>query len=258
MGENHSNVRSIEIMNTLAKDVLAHTVTLLVSVLLTGTADAADVQRAPTVVLNSLADRIYVLGETTGKVADMIAAEEKAADEIRQYVASGSTDGLLVTEKGKQSPLAAAAYMGYPNVVAALLTSDLVRAHINDADEMGLTPWIAANLSMRQSLWACKPAVFDNPYKFVPMFVTQPFYTVNPASPYRKTREMLERAGAHSDMAKAKEIWLTNCKDQSDEEKIKVQASADLQKTVQELGAADLTAQVIKLRQKAEEAKKKQ
>jgi len=245
-------------MNTLTKDVLAHAMALLVSVLLTCTADAADVQRDPTVVLNSLADRIYVLGETTGKVADMIAAEKKAADEIRQYVASGSTDGLLVTEKGKQSPLAAAAYMGYPDVVAALLTSELVRAHINDADEMGLTPWIAANLSMRQSLWTCKPAVFDNPYKFVPMFVTQPFYTLNPTLPYRKTREMLERAGAHPDMAKAKEIWLTNCKDQSDEAKVKVQAGADLQKTVQELGAADLAAQVVKLRQKAEEAKKKQ
>lgn len=104
-------------------------------------------------VLKSLAERIYVAGETSGKVADMIDAEAKAADEIRQYVASGSTDGLLAKEKGEQSPLAAAAYMGYPNVVAALLTSNLVRAHINDADERGLTPWIAANFSMRQSVW---------------------------------------------------------------------------------------------------------
>ena len=127
-------------------------------------------------VLTSLADRIYVLGETSGKAADMVAVEEQAANEIRQYVATGSTDGLLAKETGKKSPLAAAAYMGYPNVVAALLTSKLVTAHINDADEMGVTPWIAATLSMRQSLWTCNPAIFDDPFKFVPMFVTQPYY----------------------------------------------------------------------------------
>jgi len=137
--------------------------------------DAADLPRDPLAVLNSLVDQIYVVGETSGKAADMVAAEEKAADEIRQYIGGGSTDGLL-EEKGKKSPLAAAAYMGYPNVVAALLTSKLVVAHINDADEMGVTPWIAANLSMRQSLWTCNPAVLEDPFKFVPMLVTQPIH----------------------------------------------------------------------------------
>lgn len=233
------------------------TAALLVPVIFTCAATAADAQRDPTAVLNSLADRIYVLGETSGKVADMIAAEAKAAGEIRQYVASGSTDGLLAKEKGKQSPLAAAAYMGYPNVVAALLTSNLIRAHINDADEMGVTPWIAANLSMKQSLWTCNPAIFDNPYKFVPMFVTQPYYISNPTPPYKKTREVLEEAGVSSDMIKAKEVWLTNCKNQSDEAKTRVQASTDLQKTVQELGAADFSSQLIKLQKKAAEGPKK-
>src|SRR5471030_299215 len=95
----------------------------------------------------------------------------------------------------------------YPNIVAALLTSTLVKAHINDADEMGLTPWIAANLSMKQSLWSCNPAIFDNPFKFVPMFVTQPYYISNPIHPYKKTREVLEEAGASTDMTKAKEVW---------------------------------------------------
>ncbi|PMS19532.1 hypothetical protein C0Z16_35395 [Paraburkholderia rhynchosiae] len=188
----------------------------------------------------------------------MVAAEANAAEEVRQYVAGGSTDGLLAKEKGKQSPLAAAAYMGYPNVVAALLTSSLVRAHINDADEMGVTPWIAANLSMRQSLWACNPAVVDNPFKFVPMLVTQPYYISNPTPPYKKTRELLEEAGASSDMATAKEVWLANCKNQTEETKTKVQASTEVQKTVQELGAADLTSLMIKLRKTAAQAQQKQ
>lgn len=244
-------------MKKFTQESLARAAVLLIPIFVSCVANAADSQRDPMAVLNSLADRIYVLGETTGKVADMVAAEAKAADEIRAYIAGGSTDGLLAKEKGKQSPLAAAAYMGYPNVVAALLKSDLVRAHINDADEMGLTPWIAANLSMKQSLWTCNPAVFDNPFKFVPMFVTQPYYTSNPIPPYRKTREVLEEAGASSDMAKAREVWLTNCKNQSDEARTMVQASADLQKTVQELGAADLTVQLTKLQKKAAGAQKK-
>ncbi|MFT0170766.1 hypothetical protein ACLKMY_17420 [Paraburkholderia mimosarum] len=245
-------------MNNLAKVLPVHAAVLLVSTLISCAATAADAQRDPAAVLNSLADRIYVLGETSGKVDDMIAAEAKAAEEVRQYVAAGATDGLLAKEKGKQSPLAAAAYMGYPNVVAALLTSSLVRAHINDADDMGVTPWIAANLSMRQSLWACKPAVVENPFKFVPMLVTQPYYISNPTPPYKKTREVLEEAGASSDLAKAKEVWLTNCKGQSEEAKAEVQASTDLQKTVQELGAAELTSLMTQLRKKATEAQTKQ
>jgi hypothetical protein len=42
-------------------------------------ADAADSPRDPMAVLNSLLDRIYVLGETSGNAAEMAAAEEKAA-----------------------------------------------------------------------------------------------------------------------------------------------------------------------------------
>ncbi|WP_246185895.1 hypothetical protein [Pandoraea iniqua] len=52
---------------------------------------------------------------------------------------------------------------------------------------------------------------------------------------------MLEEAGALDDLAKAKDVWLTNCKNQSEEVKAEVQASTDLQKTVQSLGAAALT-----------------
>lgn len=148
--------------------------------------------------------------------------------------------------------------MGYPNVVAALLTSQLVIAHINDADEMGVTPWIAANLSMRQSLWTCNPAVFDDPFKFVPMLVTQPYYLSGAVPPYKKAREVVEKAGAASDVIKAKEVWLTNCKNQSGETRTKMQASTDLQKTVQELGAADLTSQLMRLQKKSAETQQKQ
>lgn len=209
--------------------------------------------RAPLAIVRQLADRIYVAGETNGSAAAMIAAEAQAAEDIRKYIASGATDGLLADSRG-QSPLAMAAYLGYPNVAAALLTSREVRSHVNDADPNGITPWMAATLSMRQAMWACNPGVFENPFSFVPMLVTQPYYAGNPVPPYRRTREVLERAGARADMGKAKEFWLTRCTAQSAEARSEVQSSSDLQVTVQSLGAATLAAQM----RKAEEQKQKQ
>jgi len=216
-------------------------------------ANSAEVRREPEAILSALADRIYVLGETGGKVANMATAELEAAEKIRQYVAGGLTDGLIGTGKGKQSALATAAYMGYPNVVAELLKSTLVRRHINDADDMGMTPWIAANLSMRQSLWTCNPEALSDPSQFVPMLLTQPYYIANPTPPYQRTRELLEKAGASADVAKAKKFWRQSCKNQSGEARDKVQASTDLQKIVQKLGAADLMRLLIKLHKQAAE-----
>jgi len=235
----------------------SHATAFAVALLISGFAGAADSPREPSVVLNGLPDRIYVIGETSANLAEMIEAEAKAAEEISRYIASGAVEGLQSKDKGQQSLLATAAYMGYPNVVAALLKSSLVREHINDADEMGLTPWIAANFSMRQSLWSCRPAVFEDPYKFVPMFVTQLYYIGNPVPPYRKVRELLEQAGARVDLAKAKDIWLNNCTGQSADAASRVRASTDLLKTVQELGAADFVVQMQKLQAKAAAANKK-
>ncbi len=206
---------------------------------------AAPDMRDPMSVINALADRIYVAGERSGDVGEMIAAEVEAAEEIRLYLASGSTEGLLARDKNGRTPLAAAAYMGYPNVVAALLASDLVKAHIDDEGSMGMTPWIAANLSLRQSFWTCNPTIFNDPFKFMPMLVTQPYYVANPTPPYKKVRELLEQAGASASMQKAKRKWMALCKHQSSEAKAKVRASQDLQETVQILGAVALIGHLI-------------
>lgn len=233
------------------------TTALLIGLSILGGANGAEPMRDPLTVLSALADRMYTVGETTGKAADMMEAEVKAADEVRRYVASGATDGLLAKEDGGQSPLAAAAYMGYPNVIEALLTSKLVKSHVNDPDRMGMTPWIAATFSMKQSLWTCNPAAFEDPYKFVPMLVTQPYYLLNPTPPYRKARALLEAAGAVADLAAAKALWLSSCQNGSAGAKAKVQASSDLQMTLQELGAADLIDQAVKMRNKAAEAQQR-
>ncbi|PRC94747.1 hypothetical protein [Solimicrobium silvestre] len=212
---------------------------LLPLLIFSNTTNAADAPREPLAVLNSLNDRIYVLGETGGNPTAMIDAEAKAADEIRQYIATGATAGLLADGKDEDSPLVSAAYLGYPNVVTALLTSSIIKKHINDADRSGLTPWIAANFSIQQTMWVCNPEIFDIPTKFVPMVVSQPYYASNPTPPYKEVRNVLEKSGASPDLAKAKLLWITHCTRLASEAKAKVQASADLQKTLQELGAAD-------------------
>lgn len=210
------------------------------------TAHAADAERDPLTVINSLADRIYALGETTGDVTEMIAAEVKAAEEIRLYLVTSSGKEAIFKGKDGRSPLLSAAYMGYPNVVEALLTSKLVREHIDDADETGLTPWIAAVMSMRQSLWSCNPSTFDDPFRFVPLLVTQPYYRSNPIAPYKKVRVLLEQAGARFSMEQAKDVWLSKCKHQSAEGRANVQSSTDIQETVQGLGAFDLAIFILK------------
>lgn len=210
------------------------------SLALASASHAADTPRPPSLVIAALADRIYVVAETTGSVEDMIKAEVVAADEIRRYVASGSTDGLL-GEGGKPSPLAQAAYFGYPNIATELLKSESVRSHINDTDLSGMTPWIASVFSMRQSAWVCNPALFDNFLAVIPMLVTQGYYVSNPNPPYRAIRKALEQAGATASMSKAADAWSATCKNQSAEGKAAVQRSTDVQSTVQQMGLTTLT-----------------
>lgn len=144
-------------LGNLSKNMREYTAVLLTSILFSCAANAADTRRDPAVILNSLADRMYVLGETGGKVTDMIEAEKNAAAEVRQYVESGLTDGLLAKEKGKQSPLVAAAYMGYPDVVAALLTSDLLIMFLRQRAP-GSFVWDTEVRARRQRLaWAPSP-----------------------------------------------------------------------------------------------------
>ena len=216
---------------------------------LVAAAHAAEAPRLPMDVLTSTAARIYSAGETSGSAEVMIAAEREAAEEIRAYIASGATDGLLAKEKGQSSPLATAAYQGYPHVVAALLASPQIRSHINDADEYGLTPWMAANFSMKQSAWACNPAILADPFRFIPMFVTQPYY-LSKEAPYKQTRELLEKAGAQTDIAQAGQVWLKACSSQSAQTKANVSAATDLLTTIQAEGMAALQAHLSKLQGK--------
>lgn len=213
-------------------------------------AQADEARKAPAAIIAALSDRIYTLGETRGDVAAMNAAEAQAAEEIRRYIASGASEGLIAKSDGKRSPLATAATMGYPNVVAALLSSAAVRSRIDEADDSGMTPWVAATLSLQQSAPACNANLFENVQAFIPLLVTQAYYAANPATPYRATRAQLEQAGAAPDMARARQVWESVCKSATPDAKARIQAAPDVQPAAQELGLLAVAAQLQELQKK--------
>ena len=205
-----------------------------------GFAFGTEIPKKPHQVIGDLRQRMYAIGETNPKLERFIEAEQKAVAEIREYVRGGfDSSGLIAKNDTGQTPLIAAAFMGYSEVVSELLTSDTVKGAIDEANNLGMSAWLSSNLAYRQAMWACNPKVFDDPFAFVPLFVTQPYY-LQPDNPYKKTRRVLEGAGANADLARAKQLWHDNCKAQSDATRKRVQESDDLLETLLAEGAETL------------------
>ncbi|MBS1229470.1 MAG: Ankyrin repeat (3 copies) [Proteobacteria bacterium] len=214
-----------------------------------GLASGADTPRKPHQIVGDLRQRMYAIGETNPKLERFVDAEQKAAAEIREYI-RGGFDPLNLVEKNEtgQTPLIAAAFMGYSEVVNELLKSDAVRGAIDETNKTGMSAWLSSNLAFRQTLWACNPKVFDAPFTLVPLLVTQIYY-LQPDNPYKKTRRALEEAGAKADLAQAKQFWMDNCKTQSDVTRNRVQESGDLLETVLTEGAETLARALIEKQQ---------
>jgi hypothetical protein len=208
-------------------------------------AGAGEEPRTPHQVIAELQQRMYAIGETTGRYADFIDAEQNAALAIRAYVKDGDSAALVEKNKSGDSPLMASAQMGYSSVVAELLKSEKVRLEIGAANPNGMSAWIYANMALRQAIWVCNPTVFKNPFSWVPVFVTQPYYLESAENPYKKTRRLLESAGARADMSRAKVVWQDTCKLQSDATRSRVQSSDDLLETVLKEGTEELKRFVV-------------
>lgn len=200
-------------------------------------------------LVGSLRQGMYIVGERTGKRRDFIREEKKAARAMgklvkalsRRQPAANEVDYLLEgMTAGGSTPLMAAAYMGYPQLVEQLLQSQRVRAAINYADKQGNTVWTYTNFAMRQSMWVCNPIVFQAPFKLVPLLVTQPFYNQETENPYRKIRYLLEQAGAKVDHEQAKQAWQAMCEHKTKPNQTKVEESKDLLETLLILGREEL------------------
>lgn len=90
--------------------------------------------------------------------------------------------------------------------------------------------------------------MFENPFVWVPLAVTQTCYVQSAENPYRKTRRLLEEAGAKASPERAKAFWQDNCKRQAEETRAKVRASSDLLETVPAEGAGILDRLAVDLR----------
>ncbi len=97
-------------------------------------------------------------------------------------------------------------------------------------------------------MWACNPTTFTDPFTFVPLVVTQPYYTESAENPYRRVRRSLQNAGAKTSLDKAKQLWQDTCKLQSERTRVKVQNSNDLLETVVAEGAETLTSFLANLK----------
>lgn len=232
--------------------ICSRTVLKILCALLLGNSGSvlgAENPKKPHQVINDLRQRMYVIGETNPKLESFIEAEQKAAAEIREYVSGGIDPSSLVEKNNTgQTPLIAAAFMGYSEVVSELLKSEAVKGSIDETNNMGMSAWLSSNIAYRQAMWACNPKVFEAPFTFVPLFVTQPYY-LQPDGPYKKTRRVLEAAGARADLARAKQFWQDNCKTQSDVTRNRVQESGDLLETVLTEGAETLARFLIEKQQ---------
>jgi hypothetical protein len=193
--------------------------------------------QTPYQIVHQLRDRLYVVGETTGQQHDFLAAVEHSRQELSDYIAAGGDPSTLV-EKGAngQTPLILAAWSGYGDIVAELLKNESVVASINDVDQDGLSAWMYANFAPQEAFWTCNPAIFEAPSALVSKMVTLFYYLSGEERPYRKTRRLLEAAGAKADLSAAKQRWLATCKFATPEMREKVAASNDLLVTVEAEG----------------------
>ena len=225
-----------------------HLIALWISTLLFSTTGYAKPHPlTPESIIKKLMQRMYAIGETNPKYERFQLAQQKAAKLMREFMKT-SKEKALFTQKNKQgqTPLMLASYLGYSQIIEVLLESKEVQASINTQKKNGLNAWVYVNLAMRQSLFACNEAISKNPFSFVPLAVTQPFYMQSNA--YQKSRELLEKHGAKANIDNAKKIWNTFCSKQSLAVKQAVQNSDDLLQTLVEEGAKSLNSILNKRR----------
>jgi hypothetical protein len=180
--------------------------------------------------INQLIDRMYCIGETSGKLEEFVRTEGQLAEWLRSYVSECTNRGdLVATDANGQTPLMVAVFMGYSRVVEELLRAEEVRQGINNRDSRGVSAWMYATFAFRQTMWVFDPAVVRNQWRFVPLAVTQPYYLQSKENPYKRIRMLLEGAGAMPDQRSAKRFWLCKSKRVGGVLRQKIESAGDLQ-----------------------------
>lgn len=181
----------------------------------------------PQQIIEQLTSSLYIIGEVSARFDEMELAQTNAATQMQSLLNDIDDSKLVEADSHGKTPLLQAAAYGYHEIVAVLLQSTAVQTSINATDTNGLTAWDYANLSLSRTKLICNSRLMQNPFSFIPLMVTIPFYANEP-SPYVLTRELLARAGATRDSDTAKAFWLDKCQYQSESVRQRVIESDDL------------------------------
>ncbi|HEY9079716.1 hypothetical protein [Magnetovibrio sp.] len=224
-------------------------VAILIGVMLSFGTEAAEHLKTPHQIIGQLRLRITSIGQTTKDVHDYEIATQAALDDLHTFIETGpDLTGLTEKDKWGKTPLNLAAYLGFSEIVTALLAQPSVAISLNEPDDTGVTPWTYSVFAARQSAFACNPKIFTSPFSWAPLHQSQAYYTAR--DPYPVVRKLLEDAGAHQDMAQAKRQWNEICKYQSDEVRAELEATPDLQPAVIEAGRRALDAFLKKIQRR--------
>lgn len=183
--------------------------------------------KSPLDILKNLQNDIYVRGEVDGNFKK---AEVKALDEFKNFIKNNSDKNLLIEKNSiGQTPLIISSFMGYDFMVKELLKHDIVKRDIDRIDDKNATAWMYSNFAFRQSVFACHgDALVGNPFSFVPLLVTYPFYSEAKPNRYKNIRQMLEEAGATPNQNNTKKLWMDTCKKQDKSTKKNIQNAKDM------------------------------
>jgi len=211
--------------------------------------EAAEPIKTPHQIIGQLRLRITAIGQTTKTVSDYDTATRAALDDLHAFIAKGDNlNGLTQKDKWGKTPLNLAAYLGYAEIVSALLAQPGVAISLDEPDDNAITPWTYSVFAARQSAFACNPKIFTSPFSWAPMHQSQAYYRTR--DPYPVVRKLLEDAGATQDMAKAKQQWNTICKFQPNEVRAELQAAPDLQPAAIQAGKRALDAFLNKIQKR--------
>lgn len=197
--------------------------------------NAAEAQqpKKPHQILLTLKHTLTLIGERNGSMRDFTSAVREAREEIRDYtVKGGDAKDLIERDAQGMTPLIAASFEGYGDIVEEMLTYKLVHQHVNDVDNRGVSALAYANFAFKQSLWLCNPTILKNPYILTPLRVVQPYYTPDNETPYQKARRVLLASDATGTPAQFKTTWLNLCRLEYPVIASKIEGAKDIQQTV--------------------------
>lgn len=184
-------------------------------------------------LLKKLANKMYVIGETTGKIESFRSEETIIAYRMSELGESNPESLIQENELG-QTPLMIASDLGYAKVVSKMLQVPIVVKNINKKDKRGMTALDYARFAKHQAIWVCNSLVFENPFVFVPYYVTKEYYDIE--SPYQKISRELKEAGANSKEETSKELWLGFCSNATEASKSRIKQSKDVLSEILKLG----------------------